>query len=140
MKNLILSVILMTMFALSITKLWRISSDVSAIGTKQFITDSSFIISTGTYTYKITDTSILKWDSYLFIYNTADTTEFKRGVFTVYDTYTTSGRGSYTTIYLTDGISNLTFSTGKVENGVKTGDKFYCFYKIKSTFKTTQIK
>jgi hypothetical protein len=141
MKNFILSIVSIVSIVSMFASCGVTNKDESLIGTKQFITDSSFIISTGTDTYKITDTSILKWDNFLFIYNTRDSSDFKRGVFTVYDTHTYYGVGySSTTIYLTDGKNNLKFEFGKALDGLKIGDKFYCFYKTKSTFKTTQIK
>ena len=122
-----------------------INTDESLIGTKQFITDTSFIISTGSTTYKITDTSIIKWNIYLFIYNTEDSSDFKRGVFTVYDKQIVGGgRFPYNRIFLTNGQDNLLFTHNSQvlfqSSSVKVGDKFYCFYKKKSTFKTTQIK
>jgi hypothetical protein len=140
MKNFILSIVLMMFVSCGLS----INTDESLIGTKQFITDTSFIISTGSRTYKITDTSIIKWDIYLFIYNTEDSSDFERGVFTVYDNQIVGGRYPYNEIFLTNGQDNLLFTHNSQvlfqSSSVKVGDKFYCFYKTKSTFKTLQIK
>ena len=107
MKNFILSIVLMMFVSCGLS----INTDESLIGTKQFITDTSFIISTGSRTYKITDTSIIKWDIYLFIYNTEDSSDFKRGVFTVYDNQIVGGRyHPYNKIFLTNGQDNLFFT------------------------------
>lgn len=113
----------------------------SLIGTKTFTNDTSAIISVGSQTFKITDTSIFHWDKYLFIYKEKDSSDFLRDEFIIYDVLPYSWRyRSGTYLYLTNGKVNLIFDAPTSWNSVKIGDKFYCFYKIESTSKTEKIK
>jgi len=109
----------------------------SNYGTISFKTDSFFNIKTDIgETFKIEDTSIEKWQPFLFITNSKDTSKLLRGIFTVYDSNRWTNRynsGYY--IYLTDGIKNLRFETDdrwQQSINYPIGTKVYVFYQ-KST-------
>lgn len=118
---------------------------VSLIGKNIYHDDTSVIISTSdNQTFKITDTTVIKWDTFLFIYSKKDTSSFKRDVFVIYDKQKWSTRytgGTY--VYLTNGKSNLMFDgdeSWQNDYNAKIGDRFYVFYKTGSTFQTEEIK